>query len=97
MIHDRQPTVSEIIAELRNPTDEIGMCHVVRDGRRVRFAQPLEIWIRAIGAWIRVDGSHGGFALNGMRDYRGVKALRLRRAIRDWMYRNPQETGYYNK
>lgn len=87
MIRDRQPTVAEIIAELDNPTDKIGFCRNVRDGRFHSWVEPSEIYIKAIDTWLRCDGSHAGFALNGMRDFHPVSRNKLRAAVDRWIVR----------
>lgn len=87
MIRNRQPTVSEIIAELDAPTGDIGFCRNVRDGRFQSWVEPSEIYIDSIGTWLRCDGSHAGFALNGMRDFHPISRNRLKVAVDRWIMR----------
>ena len=90
MIRDRQPTVAEIINELESPTDKIGFCRQIRDGRFYAWVEPHEIYIEALGTWLRCDGSHAGFALNGMRDFGRDSRRQLRAAVDRWVLRRAQ-------
>jgi hypothetical protein len=83
-IRNRQPTVSEICAELDNPTAEIGFMRNVRDGNFHSWAEPPELYIQAFGAWLRADGSYGSFALNGHRTYGRDSRRALRAAVDRW-------------
>lgn len=90
MIRDRQPTVAEIIAELDSPTGDIGFCRNVRDGHFKSWVEPSEIYIDAIGTWLRCDGSHAGFALNGQRDFHPTSRNRIKASVDRWIKRRAQ-------
>lgn len=87
MIRNRRPTVAEIISELDDPTDEIGFCRHVRDGRFHSWAEPPELFIKAIGGWLRADGSYASFALNGQQQYGRDSRRQLRAAVERWVWR----------
>lgn len=89
-IRNRQPTVAEIIAELDSPTGTIGFCKNIRNGVFHSWVEPPEIYIGAIGTWLRCDGSHAGFALNGMRDFGRDSRRQLRAAVDRWTLRQAQ-------
>jgi len=96
MIRDRQPTVSEIIAELDKPTDAISFCRNVGGGVFHSWVDPAEIYIEAIGTWLRCDGSHAGFALNGMREYGQPSRRQLRAAVDRWINRRARHADYFD-